>query len=211
MPAELAEVGWGYSPSLIRPEKVLHAKPYRFQAKGEEQNVKKEDKVTNLDELKVLFDGAQAVFVTHYRGLTVKQMNALRRSMDNTGAKYRVAKNTLARLASVGTHCEPLGDDMTGPVGYVFVNGDPAAVAKALCAFAKTSDKFTIVAGALGGKRLSAADVEALSKLPSREQMLSMVVGVMQAPVRDFVGVLAAVPRSIVQVLSAIEDKKKAA
>lgn len=173
--------------------------------------MKKEDKVLNLDQLKVLFGSADAVFLTHYRGLRVKQMNELRRSMDKAGAKYRVAKNTLARIATAGTPFEPLAGDMKGPAGLVFVNGDPAAVAKALCAFAKTNDKFQIVAGALGGKRLSAADVDALSKLPSREVMLGMVVGVMQAPIRDFVGVLAAVPRSVVQVLAAIEDKKKAA
>lgn len=175
--------------------------------------MKKEDKVLNLDQLRALFGDAEAVFLTHYRGLTVKQTNELRRNMDKAGAKYRIAKNSLARIAATGTEFEPINGDMKGPVGFVFVNGDPAAVAKALCAFAnvKTNDKFQIVSGALGGKRLTPADVEALSKLPSREQMLGMFVGVLQAPVRDFVGVLAAVPRSMVQVLAAIEDKKKAA
>ena len=171
----------------------------------------KEDKKLNLEQLKVLFADAEAVFLTHYRGLTVKQMNELRRSMDKAGAKYRVAKNSLSRIATVGTDSEPLAADMRGPAGLVFVSGDPAAVAKALCAFAKTNDKFSIVAGVLGGKRLSTQDVEALSKLPGRDQMLGMLVGVMQAPIRDFVGVLAAVPRSVVQVLAAIEEKKKAA
>lgn len=171
----------------------------------------KEDKKLNLDQLKVMFTAADAVFLTHYRGLTVKQMNALRRSMDKAGAKYRVAKNTLARIASQGTSAEPLAGDMKGPVGLVIVNGDASAVAKALVAFAKTHDKFVIVGGALGGKRLSTADVEALSKLPGRDAMLAMLVGVLQAPIRDFVGVLAAVPRSMVQVLAAIEEKKKAA
>lgn len=173
--------------------------------------MKKEEKKLTLDELKAMFETASAVFVTHYRGLTVKQMNELRRNMDKAGAKYRVAKNKLARIASVGTGSEVLGGDMKGPVGFVFVSGDAAAVAKALCDYGKKNDKFTIIAGALGGKRLSDKDVDALSKLPGREIMLSMVVGVMQAPIRDFVGVLAAVPRSVVQVLSAIEEKKKAA
>lgn len=175
--------------------------------------MKKEDKVLNLAELKALFGESEAVFMTHYRGMTVKQMNELRRSMDKAGAKYRVAKNSLTRIATQGTEFEPLAADMRGPAGFVFVTGDPAAVAKALCAFAnvKTNDKFQIVAGALGGKRLSAEDIEALSKLPSRDQMLGMFVGVLQAPVRNFVGVLAAVPRSMVQVLAAIEEKKKAA
>lgn len=173
--------------------------------------MKREDKVTTLEELKVEFEKSSAVLVTQYRGMTVKQTNGLRRSLDKSGAHYRVAKNTLARLAAKETGNAALVDALVGPAGLVFVYDDPAAAAKALCDYAKTCDKLLIQGGVLAGKSLSAADVEALSQLPSREQMLSMFVGVLQAPIRDFVGVLAAVPRSLVQVLSAIEDKKKAA
>jgi large subunit ribosomal protein L10 len=173
--------------------------------------VRREEKAVNLEELKAEFEKSSAVLLTHYRGMTVKQSNALRRSLDSAGAHYRVAKNTLASLAASQTGNGALSDELVGPTGFVFVHEDPAAAAKALCTFAKTCDKLVIRGGVLGGKLLSAADVEALSQLPSREQMLSMFVGVLQAPMRDFVGVLAAVPRGLVQVLSAIEEKKKAA
>ncbi len=173
--------------------------------------MKKEDKVTNVEELKVLFSDSQAVFLTHYRGLTVKQINELRRSIDSVGARYRVAKNTLVKLVIDGTDWNVVSDDLTGPTGIVFVNDDPAAAAKVLCDFAKDNEKLLVRSGVLGAERLDEASITALSKLPSREQLLGMLVGVMAGPMRNLVGVCAAVPRSIVQVLKAVEEEKKAA
>jgi large subunit ribosomal protein L10 len=210
MPAESA--GWDgmvVSLPLKRPEKVKNGEPNRFE-KGVENHVEKQKKEQVVQELRERFQAAQAVYVTHYRGLTVKQSNELRRSMDKAGAKYHVSKNTLVQLVVAGTDFELLTPELKGPTGLVFVQGDPAAAAKALCEMAKKHEPLKIQGGVLGGKFLTAADIEALSKLPSRDQMLAMFVGVVQGPLRNLVGVLSGVPRSFVQVLHAIEQKKAA-
>ena len=173
--------------------------------------MRREEKQQTVEELREKFEAAQAVFVTHYRGLTVAQMNELRRAMDKQGASYRVAKNTLVKRALEGLDAAVVSDELTGPTGFVFVNEDPAATAKTLCDFAKDNDKLEIKCGALGASMLSADDITALSKLPSRDQMLSMLLSVLEGPTRNLVGVLAAVPRSMVQVLGAIEEEKKKA
>lgn len=198
------------SPSSKRPEKVLESQPVRIREKGDNNEVDKDKKQLNINELRGLFEASQAVFLTHYRGLTVKQLEELRRALKEAGGAYRVAKNTLVTLAVSGTDNESLAPELKGPTGLVFANEDPAAAAKALCEIAKKYDKLEIRGGVLAGKFLTPADVDALSKLPSREQMLGMFVGVVQGPLRNLVGVLSGVPRSFVQVLHAIEQKKAA-
>lgn len=172
--------------------------------------MKKSDKTQVVAELKEKFESSSAVFATHYRGLTVKQMGELRRSLTAAGASYQVCKNTLAKLAIEGAENEPLSDLLVGPTGIVFVQDDPAAAAKALVDFAKENEKLEVRGGVLGGKLMDTAGITALSKLPSRDQMLGMFLSVLNGPARGFVGVLSAVPRSAVQVLKAIEDKKAA-
>jgi len=148
--------------------------------------------------------------LAEYRGLSVAQSNKLRRALEKEGAAFRVVKNTLARRAVEGTAFEVLKDEFRGPLGAVLAYGDPAATAKVLDGFAKEHPALVIRCGALGGKLIQAADVEALSRLPSRDQLLGQFVGVLQGPLRNLVGVLSGVPRSFVQVLSAIEQKKAA-
>jgi large subunit ribosomal protein L10 len=172
--------------------------------------LKKSVKTEVVAELKEKFEASSAVFAAHYRGLTVKEMSELRRSMTAAGAKFQVCKNTLAKLALEGNENEPLSDLLAGPTGIVFVNEDPAAAAKVLVDFAKDHDKLEVRGGVLGGKSMDVAGITALSKLPSRDQMLGMFLSVLNGPARNFVGVLAAVPRSAVQVLKAIEEKKAA-
>lgn len=163
-----------------------------------------------VQELREKFQGAQAAVLAEYRGLTVARSNKLRRALEKEGAAYRVVKNTLAQIAVEGTEFEVLKDEFRGPLSMVLAYKDAAATAKVLDAFAKENPLFVIRCGALGGKLFQAADVEALSKLPSREQLLGQFVGVLQGPMRNLVGVLSGVPRSFVQVLSAIEQKKAA-
>jgi large subunit ribosomal protein L10 len=172
--------------------------------------VDKQKKDLELVELQAKFKAAGAVYFTHNKGMTVKATNELRRSIDKSGGKYRVAKNTLLRIAIRDTEFSVLENSFKGPTGIIFISGDPAAVAKTLLEFAKKNDKLEIRGGALGGKLLSADDVTAISKLPGREQLLGMLVGVMQGPLRNLVGVLSGVPRSFVQVLKAVEEKKAA-
>jgi len=153
---------------------------------------------------------ATALFVADYRGLDVDKVNKLRGQLREVGVEYRVAKNTLLTLAAKGTDAECLNDYFQGPTAIAIASGDPVAPAKALSEFAKANDKFELKGGALGSKLLTIADIKALADLPSREVLLAKMLGSINAPTSNFVGVLAAIPRSLVQVLSAIQDKKAA-
>jgi len=154
---------------------------------------------------------AKAAFLADYRGLSVEQANDLRRKLRAVDVEYRVVKNTLLRLAAKDTGAECLDEYLNGPTAIALVTDDPVAPAKALTEFAKANNRFELKAGALDGKLLSVDDIKALADLPSREQLLAKLLGSMSAPATNFVGVLAAVPRSLVQVLAAIKDQKEAA
>jgi large subunit ribosomal protein L10 len=169
-----------------------------------------EQKKAVVAEVSEKLTDAQAAVLAEYRGLTVAQMTALRSKAHESGVYVRVVKNTLARRAVQGTAFEGLGDHMVGPLAFAS-SADPVAVAKVLNEFAKANDKFNIMAGAMAGKVMSAADVEALAKLPSREELLAKLVGTMQAPVAKFVRTLNEVPTSFVRVLAAVRDAKQAA
>ncbi len=153
---------------------------------------------------------AKAAFLADYRGLNVEKLTALRKSLLQAGVDYRVVKNTLLRLACKGTLTECLGEKATGPTAIAIVREDPVATAKILTEFAKANDKFELKAGALGGKLISIAEIKALAELPSREELLAKMLGSLNAPASNFVGVLAAIPRSLVTVMAAIKDKKAA-
>ena len=154
---------------------------------------------------------AKAAFLADYRGLDVEQANDLRNKLREVGVEYRVVKNTLLRLAAKDTDAVCLDEHLSGPTAIALVNDDPVAPAKALVEFAKKYEIFELKAGMLEGKLLDAAAIKALSDLPSREELLGKMLGSMSAPATNFVGVLAAVPRSFVQVLAAIKDQKEAA
>jgi len=167
------------------------------------------EKTQEVEDLKVLFGDAQLTVLTEYSGLDVAAMTSLRRSLRQVETGYRVVKNTLARLATVDTDNEVLHPHLTGPLGVAFANEDPAAAAKALTEFAKDHDEFSIRAGVLsGGKLLEVKEIEALAKLPGKDQLRAMLLGalsgvprqfvtVLTAPSRDFVGVLAARQRQL--------------
>ena len=167
----------------------------------------KEDLVAELAErLKV----TKAAFLADYRGLNVEKATELRRKLRAVGVDYRVVKNTLLRLAAQGTQAECLDAHLKGPTAVAMVTGDPVAPAKALVEFAKANQAFELKSAMLDGKLLRPEDVKALADLPSREVLLGRLLGTLNAPTTNFVGVLAAVPRSLVQVLSAIKDQKAA-
>ena len=126
------------------------------------------------------------------------------------GVEYRVVKNTLLRLASKGTGSECLVEHLQGPTAIAISQKDPVAPAKILSEFAKDSKVFELKIGALGGKLISLEEIKALAALPSREVMLGKMLGSLSAPATNLVGVMAAVPRSMVQVLAAIRDQKAA-
>lgn len=155
---------------------------------------------------------SNAVFITEYRGLTVKKISACRRLIRKAGGEMTVCKNTLMRIAL--TECGmPLASEIdTGPNGYVLSYGDVAATAKAIRDFSKEKgNEALIVKGAIfDGQILSKEQVFALADLPSREQLLAQVVGTIAAPLRGLVTVLSGPQRGLVTALSQIKDKKAA-
>lgn len=170
----------------------------------------KNSKEQVVAELAAKLANAKATFLADYRGLNVEQVNALRGELRKAGVEYQVVKNTLLRLAAKDTGAECLDAHLAGPTAIAIAGADPVAPAKILSEFAKANAKFELKAGALDGKLLSIDDIKALAELPSREVLLGKLLGTLNAPVSNFVGVLAAVPRSLVQVLAAIQDKKAA-
>lgn len=153
---------------------------------------------------------AQAIVVAEYRGLPVGDMTALRVQARKSGVYLRVLKNTLVRRAVDGTPFSGLADKMVGPLVFG-ISADPVAVAKVLNEFAKSNDKFIIKAGALPNQVMDANGIKALASLPSREELLSKLLGTMQAPVAQFVRTLNEVPTKFVRGLAAVRDQKQAA
>ncbi len=153
---------------------------------------------------------AQAIVVAEYRGLPVGDMTALRAQARKSGVYLRVLKNTLVRRAVDGTPFSGLADKMVGPLVFG-ISADPVTAAKVLSDFAKTNDKFVIKAGALPNQVMDANGIKALASLPSREELLSKLLGTMQAPVAQFVRTLNEVPTKFVRGLAAVRDQKQAA
>lgn len=152
----------------------------------------------------------QAAFLADYRGINVEQATALRRELTQAGVEYRVVKNKLLKLAAQGTPAEGLQAYCAGPTAIALSGDDPVAPAKILSKFAKTVEAFELKAGVLSGKLMTVAEINALADLPSREELLAKALSSMNAPVSNFVGTLAAIPRSFVQVLNAIGQSKAA-
>ncbi|MBU3621404.1 50S ribosomal protein L10 [Polynucleobacter sp. CS-Odin-A6] len=151
-----------------------------------------QDKKAIVADVGAQLAGAQTVVLAEYRGIPVEQLTKLRASARDQGVYLRVLKNTLARRAAQGTQFEPLADSMVGPLIYG-ISADPIASAKVLQNFAKTQDKLVITAGLYNGKLLDVAGVKSLASIPSRDELLSQLLGVMLAPVSAMARVLGAV------------------
>lgn len=162
--------------------------------------------------LKDKFNKAQVAIFADYKGLSATQADDLRRALRPHNTEVKVLKNNVARLitndGAMGPDAKSLMDGVVGPTMVAFAFGDPAAAAKVIHKFAQDNEALKLKDSLMGQKRIDASGVEALAKLPSKEVLMAMVLGTMNAPIRNFVGVLAAVPRSLVTVLAAIEKKK---
>jgi large subunit ribosomal protein L10 len=156
--------------------------PWRYGRQLEEETVNRSDKVAEVEYLQGRFQQATVTLVASSLGLSVAKMQELRRALKQAGGEYRVAKNTLARRALKDTAYRRLDDLMVGPTGLVFGYGDPVAVTKVLVRFAEENEKLSIKAAVLDERVLEAAAVVALAKLPSREVLLAMLLGLLQAP-----------------------------
>ncbi len=163
-------------------------------------------KQQRVDRLRDELAGTAGLVVAGYKGLTVLQAQALRADMRNAGGQIRVVKNTLARLSIAGTDLEVIHDDLVGANLFAF-SGDPIGPAKVIAKAAKDNDKIVIKVGVLDGKRLSAEEVLALSKLPGLDELRAKFLGVLAAVPSKFLGQLSAPARSLVTVLSARKDE----
>ena len=133
---------------------------------------------------------SQTLALAEYRGLTVEHLNALRKTAREKGVYLHVLKNTLARRAVAGTGFEVASAAMVGPLIYGF-SEDAVAAAKVISDFAKGNDKLIVKAGAYAGKKLDAEGVKALASIPSKEVLLSQLLGLMQSPIARMARVLA--------------------
>lgn len=170
----------------------------------------REDKAAMIEEISGIVAGAGAIVIAEYRGLSVEAVTDLRKKARESGVQMRVFKNTLFRRAIAETQFEGLADKCSGPLIYA-VSADPAACAKVVFEFAKKNEKLVIKAGAMPGSVLDVAGVEALSKMPSREELLATLMATMKEPVSKFVRTLNEVPARFVRTLAAVRDAKEKA
>jgi len=166
------------------------------------------EKVAVVDEVRGRLDAASAAILTEYRGLTVKDLAGLRRTLREAGGEYGIYKNTLVRFAARDLGLDSLEELLVGPTAIAFVDGDAAAVAKTLRDFARTNPNLVVKGGLLGAKVLSAADAGALAELPSRDLLLAQLAGAVAAPLQTFAGLLQALPRNLAYGLQALIDKQ---
>jgi large subunit ribosomal protein L10 len=169
-----------------------------------------DDKKAVVAEVSAEVAGAQSIIVAEYRGLEVGDITVLRANARKEGVYLRVLKNTLVRRAVTGTPFEGLADKMVGPLIYG-ISMDPVAAAKLLNDFGKTNQKLVIKAGAMPNYVMDEVGVKALASMPSREELLSKLLGTMQAPITQFVRTLNEVPTKFVRGLAAVRDAKEAA
>jgi len=170
----------------------------------------REEKAQAVEALKERFQKTSVTLLAEYQGLKVSELTKLRQELRKTDAEVKILKNTLAGLALKGTEMEPLSKLFVGPTAVVTSAKDPVTPAKVLVKFVKEFEKAKIKGGFLSGKVMTPAEIETLSKLPSREEMLAKMLGSMQAPAQNLVNVLSALPRQLATVLAAIRDKKTA-
>jgi len=173
--------------------------------------VKIENKKKIVEDLKEKFATTKVVIVSDYKGLNVAQMTELRRNLSEANVEFQVVKNTLLTRASKDTDAELLADVFKGPSGIALSFDDPVAPAKILTQFAKDNEKLEIKAGVMNGQLMNLDAITALSKLPSREELLGQVLSTMNAVPTGLVRALSDVPRRMVNVLGAIKDQKEAA
>jgi large subunit ribosomal protein L10 len=153
-----------------------------------------DDKKAVVAEVAAQLADAQTIVVAEYSGVQVTDLTVLRAKARQSGVYLRVLKNTLVRRAVVGTQFESLAESMSGPLIYS-ISADPVAAAKVLNDFAKGNDKLVLKVGAYGGKVLDKAAVQALASIPSRDELLARLLGVMQAPVTGFACAMAALAK----------------
>ena len=169
------------------------------------------EKETIVAEVAEVANSAYSVVVAEYAGLESNEMNDLRDKARDGGVYLRVVKNTLARRAIEGTDYECLQDTLVGPLVMAFSQEDPGSAARVLKEFSKDNDKLVVKALSISGQLLAASEIDRLAKLPTKDQAISMLMSVMQAPITKLARTLNEVPGKLVRTVAAIRDDKQAA
>lgn len=174
--------------------------------------MRKEQKIELVKKLSEEIKSSSGVIVTNYKGLTFVQMDEIRRSFKEAGNDYRVIKNTLLKKALNAENITEMDETLVEPTALVIVGEDFAAAAKLAKKYAKDaamSKSFIIKGGYFDGTALDRESIERLADLPSREELLAKALGSMNAPITNFVSVLANIPRGLVNALNALKNKKE--
>lgn len=167
----------------------------------------REEKDQEIAELRGRFERATVTLVAEPKGLTVAKVRALRRAIRQAGGEYKVAKNTLAKRAIADTNYQRLDEILQGPTGLVFGYEDPVAVTKALVKFTEENDKVTVKAAVLERELLNASAVGELAKLPSREVLIGMLLGLMQAPATQLLRTIQEPGASLARLIDRVRER----
>jgi large subunit ribosomal protein L10 len=170
-----------------------------------------EQKKAVVAEVADVANRALAAVAAEYRGLTVEEMTDLRAKAREGGVFLKVAKNTLVSRAVEGTEYECMQESLTGPLLFAFSMQDPGAAARLVKDYAKTHDKLIARLVAVGGQLYGASELERLSSLPTYDQAIAILMGVMKAPIEKFVRTLAEPHTKLVRTVAAVRDAKQAA
>ena len=170
---------------------------------------KRSEKQADLDKLKNELARVSTVILTTFQGITVDADTKLRRAVQAAGGKYKVVKNTLAERAGAGTPAENLLKNLSGTNSIAYTETDPVALAKALTKIAKDTPAFQFKAGVVEGRVISIAEIQSLANLPSKEELISKIMFLLNAPAQRIASVLNALPRNLaVTVSEAVKANK---
>jgi large subunit ribosomal protein L10 len=169
------------------------------------------EKVAAVTEIRERLEEADAAVLTEYRGLTVTEIAELRAALRPAGTELKIFKNTLARRAATEAGAADLVPMLEGPTAIAFVKGDAVLAAKALKAFAKSTEAFVVKGGLLGSRLITPAEVDALAEVAPREELLARLAGAFQAPLVKAAGLFQALPRNVAYGVKALIDQRVAA
>lgn len=166
-------------------------------------------KEKTLDDLKAALLTSKFTVVSDYQGTTVSELTQLRREIQKAGGEFTIAKNTLIKLAIDSSEASDLISFLTGPTSVAYTSGDPVPVAKALTEYMKKVKKTTIKGGVLEGKNVSEKQIADIAALPSREVLISKLLGSLNAPAQNMVFALSGVSRNVAYVLESVRKQKE--